>query len=131
MLGMMLLTIAVWLYMFAKRIPYIQTKQAEGQEPTAEMLAAAPSSITSPSDNLKNLFEVPILFYAAVLFLYVTQQVDALYLYAAWGFFLFRALHSILHCTINIIMARFVLYLIASLCLFFMIIRAAIAHFVG
>jgi hypothetical protein len=39
----------------------------------------------------------------------------------------FRALHSAVHCTFNRIMVRFYLYLIASLALWFMLLRAALA----
>jgi hypothetical protein len=80
----------------------------------------------NPSDNLKNLFELPVIFYAAVLYLYVTRQVDALHLGAAWIFFAFRVLHSVVHCTFNHIKLRFFLYLVSSLALWLMVIRIAL-----
>jgi hypothetical protein len=45
---------------------------------------------------------------------------------AAWGFFLFRVLHSVVHCTFNFIPLRFALYVISAGALWFMVIRAAI-----
>jgi hypothetical protein len=48
---------------------------------------------------------------------------------AAWIFATFRALHSAVACTVNIVNLRFFLYLIASLALFTMVFRAALAHF--
>jgi len=35
---------------------------------------------------------------------------------AAWGFFLFRVLHSVVHCTFNFIPLRFALYVIFCRC---------------
>lgn len=43
----------------------------------------------------------------------------------------FRALHSAVHCTFNPVMLRFYLYLIAALEVWFMVVRAGLAHFGG
>jgi hypothetical protein len=39
----------------------------------------SPASVSNPSDNLKNLFEIATLFYALCLYLYVIRQVDHVY----------------------------------------------------
>ena len=54
---------------------------------------------------------------------------DAGYVTAGWIFAAFRALHSAVHCTVNIVMLRFWLYAIATAALWFMVIRAALGHF--
>ena len=87
-----------------------------------------PPAVSNPSDNLKNLFEIPVLFYALALYLFATSQVDAIYVYAAWVFIAFRTLHSIVHCTFNRIILRFYLYLISTVALWFVVIRAAFAY---
>jgi hypothetical protein len=89
----------------------------------------SPPAVSNPSDNLKNLFEIPILFYAISLYLFVTKQVDAAYILAGWIFFIFRVLHSFMHCTLNVIIVRFYLYLCSCLALFFMIFRAMFVHY--
>ncbi len=130
MLSLMLLTMIVWLFMYAKRIPFINSLELTPNEITPEALARlSPPSVSNPSDNLKNLFEVPVMFYGLVVYLYVTAQVDPIYLWAAWGFVLLRALHSAVHCTVNIVMLRFVLYALSCVCVFFILIRAAIGHY--
>ena len=127
-LSMMLLTIVVWFYMYAKRITFIQkSKLNPNQVTAAELARISPPAVSNPSDNLKNLFEIPTLFYAAMLYLYVTNKVDETYLIAAWVFVALRALHSAIHCTVNIVIVRFWLYCISTLALWFMVIRAAIA----
>ena len=82
------------------------------------------------ANNLKNLFEVPILFYGLCLYLFVSGNVDTGYVTAAWLFFVLRTLHSIVHCTKNIVMLRFVLYSGAALALWFMLGRALIGELV-
>ena len=41
----------------------------------------------------------------------------------------FRALHSLIHSTVNIVIARFLAYLAATIALWFMLIRAVLTAF--
>ena len=130
-LAMMFLTLLVWVYLFIRRISFITSQKISAQDlSVAGTLAQiSPPSVSNPSDNFKNLFEIPVLFYVLVLYLFITQQVDNVYVNAAWIFVAFRALHSAVHCTFNLIMLRFYLYLMAALTLWFMLFRAAFMHF--
>jgi len=124
--GTMLLTLAVWIYMYARRIPFIVgSKLGPDQLSPAELARLSPPRVANPSDNLKNLFELPTIFYAVVLYLYATEQVDAFSVAAAWIFFGFRILHSIVHCTFNLVILRFWLYAISALSLWIIVLRAA------
>lgn len=124
------LTLLVWVYMYVRRISFIRSNKFSAKELSPIVFAQlSPPEVANPSDNLKNLFEIPVLFYALVLCLFVTQQVDTTYVTAAWIFVVFRALHSAVHCTFNLIMLRFYLYLIATLAVWFMTIRAAFVYF--
>ncbi len=87
-----------------------------------------PEDVNYAANNLKNLFEVPVLFYGLCLYLFVSGNVDAAYVVAAWLFFLLRAFHSIVHCTHNIVMLRFYLYASSALALWFMLGRALITE---
>lgn len=126
------LTLLVWVYMYIRRISFIRSNKFSAEELSPIVFAQlSPPEVANPSDNLKNLFEIPVLFYALVLYLFVTQQVDTTYVTAAWVFVVFRALHSAVHCTFNLIMLRFYLYLLATLAVWFMAIRAAFVYFVA
>jgi hypothetical protein len=128
LMTLMLLTLIVWFYMYSRRIPFLQKSRANLNTLTAAELARiSPPAVSNPSDNLKNLFELPTLFYALVLYLYVTNKVDGMYLVAAWVFSSFRILHSAVHCTVNIVIVRFWLYAISALALWFMVVRAALS----
>lgn len=129
--GTMLLTMVVWLYMYARRIPFILRNKLSPQQLTpVELARLSPAAVANPSDNLKNLFELPTIFYAAVLYVYTTEQVDGLYLGAAWVFFGFRVLHSAVHCTFNLVPLRFWLYAVSAVALWFMVSRIAWRGFV-
>ncbi len=126
-MGMMLLTALVWVVLFLRRIPAMQASGQPTQtwttpDKAVELLA---EGVNNPANNFKNLFELPVVFYALCLVLFVTDSVDIGYVAAAWTFVGFRVLHSLIHCTANIVMARFLCYLAASLALWFMLARAA------
>jgi hypothetical protein len=122
---MMGLTIVVWIYMYVRRIAFLNSQVIDPNDLTPARLAEiSPPAVANPSDNLKNLFEIPVLFYAMVLYLDITGRADGVYLVAAWVFAGFRVLHSAVHCTVNIVMLRFGLYAAASLALWFMVARA-------
>ena len=130
-LATMILTLVVWLYMYGRRLRFIFSSGHDPKQMTPlELARLSPPQVSTPSDNLKNLFELPTVFYAVVLYVYVTHQVDTAFVGAAWGFFLFRALHSVVHCTFNFIPLRFVLYVISAAALWFMVLRAAISGLV-
>ena len=124
----MVLTMVVWAYMYGRRLPFIVSSGLEATQMTPlELARVSPPGVSNPSDNLKNLLELPTIFYAIVLFLFVTNQVDAIHVSAAWVFFVFRVLHSAVHCTFNFIPLRFLLYVVSSAALWFMALRAAMA----
>ena len=123
------LTLVVWITLYARRIPFIRSLGDVDLSFPGELARLSPASVSNPSDNFKNLFELPVLFYALSLYLFVTGQVDGAYVAAGWIFAAFRVLHSAVHCTFNHVMLRFNLYLISCLALGFMAIRATLRHF--
>lgn len=131
--AMMALTLIVWLYMYSRRIPFIigQRFDPKSLAIPGELARRSPPEVSNPSDNLKNLFEIPVLFYAVAIYLYVTQRVDGLNLTAAWVFVAFRALHSLVHCTSNVVLLRFYMYLVSTVALWFVVIREAVRYFDG
>ena len=124
----MLLTILVWTYMYYLRLSFFKREKVDPQSlaTTREVIDIVPTKVNTPSENLINLFELPVLFYAACIYLYVTQQVDGTYLILAYCFLAFRVVHSVIHCTYNRVMHRFYFYVLSSFALWAFIIRAFI-----
>jgi hypothetical protein len=130
-LALMTLTLVVWIFMYVRRISFIRGQRIDPRqlEIPGELARLSPAAVANPSDNLKNLFELPVLFYALALLLFVTNAVDAAHVAAAWLFVIFRVAHSLVHCTFNRVMVRFSCYFAASLALWFMLLRAVIGYF--
>lgn len=126
--GMLLLTMAVWFYMYYRRLTFLARSGLDPQQAATnqQLLEILPTRVNLPAENLTNLFELPVLFYAVCLYLYVTGQVDPTYLVLGYGFFVFRLLHSVIHCSYNRVLHRFYAYSLASLALWSMIILAMI-----
>jgi len=129
MLAMMALTLVVWIVMFVQRLGYATANKidAEDMKTPAMVQALLPDEVSRASHNLKNLFEMPVLFYAICLALTVFGQVDSLHVYCAWAFLVFRVAHSAIACSYNKVMHRFITYLLASLALWVMVVRALLA----
>jgi hypothetical protein len=132
-LAMMALTFVVWVYMYVRRIAFIRRSGVIPQQLAVpgELARITPAAVSNPSDNFKNLFEIPVLFYALALYLFATGQVDGFYVGAAWSFVVLRALHSAVHCTFNLVLLRFWLYAMATAAVWVMLFRAALRHFGG
>src|SRR5712671_7893129 len=126
-----LLTFVVWVYMYIRRISFITSNKISSKDLAVPGALAqlSPPAVSNPSDNLRNLFEIPVIFYALALYLFLTKQVDSIYVIAGWIFVAFRVLHSAVHCTFNLVILRFYLYLFATLAVWFIGIRAALAYF--
>ena len=60
--------------------------------------------------HLQNHFEVPPLFYVAILFLYVTGSVTPAAIALAWLYFASRCVHSFIHLGSNNVTHRFIAF---------------------
>jgi hypothetical protein len=121
------LTFLVWVRLYNLRLGEMARKRIDAQD-----LASAADSVrllvdTRASDNFRNLFELPVLFYAGVLLAAQIGVADAASLALAWAFVGLRAVHSIVHCTWNHVMTRFVAYALATLVLIAFWVRLALA----
>ena len=129
LLALVLLSFVVWVYMYVTRLSEIKRKSINPQ--ALDTRAHGQALLTdSPeaADNLKNLFELPILFYVAILLALVLMVQDQGLVQLAWGYVALRYLHSLVHCTYNRVMHRFTAY-VAS-CLVLMLIWARLAAYV-
>lgn len=124
LVGMFFLTFIVFIYMYYTRIRGIRTLGVYPQ--TRADLDRLPPRAVNVAANFQNLFELPVVFYACVLTLYMMHRVDVVHLLCAYGFLLFRVAHSVIHCTYNRVMQRFSVYVIASVFLWVMVLRLAL-----
>ena len=128
-LAQVFLTFAVWIYMYVTRLSEIRRKNINPQDLDTRVNGQALLT-DSPrqADNLKNLFEMPVLFYVAALLSMVLMIQDAFLVQLAWGYVALRYVHSFVHCTYNRVMHRFMAY--AASCVLLILIWARLAAYV-
>ena len=115
--AMAALTALVWWCMYTMRIGEMKRERVHPQAVALSSQMAALLKDTRAADNFRNLFELPVLFYVALLIAYVTAQVSVATLGLAWAFVVLRYAHSYIHCTYNKVMHRFQVYLFGGLVL--------------
>ena len=77
------------------------------------------------SHNHTHLHEHPTLFYAVALALALMDFGGGINLYLAWAYVGLRIAHSIVQATVNIVMYRFLLWILSALCLIGLTVHAA------
>jgi len=116
-LAMAALTFVVWCRMYFTRIGEMRRERIHPQSIANSAQAAARLQDTRAADNFRNLFELPVLFYAALAIAALTGQDGTPVVGLAWLFVALRVLHSAIHCTYNRVMHRFIAYLVGGLVL--------------
>lgn len=124
-IALMLLTCLVWFYMYFKRLTYVTKNKINPQKlSTPEQCnSILPAGINKPSNNFKNLFEAPVIFYVLCLLVIFTQLSDTITVYMAWLYVAGRYIHSAFHCLGSSVLARFYAYLISTLILWVMLFK--------
>jgi len=79
-----------------------------------------PPAVSTPSDNLKNLFELPVLFYVLTILALFLRKADLLFVVMAWIFVLLRIVHAAIHVTSNHVGRRFQAFAAGALVLLLM-----------
>jgi hypothetical protein len=129
LLTMVFLTFAVWIYLFALRIP--ETKRLKIDPDELRDRAEAHQILTvsaAASNNLKNLFEMPVLFYLAAMLAMLLLIQDVVLVWLAWGFVIVRIAHSLIQCTYNRVMHRFTAYMIS--CIFLLVLWIRLGSYI-
>ena len=106
-LAMVALTFIVLAVMFRRRVAQMKRDRIHPQKVATSQQAAALYTDVAPADNYRNLFEMPVLFYLALVVAALTGQVTTVVLVLAWAYVAARVLHSAIHCSYNKVMHRF------------------------
>ncbi len=117
-LAMVALTAVVWVRMYAERIGEMYERRIPPQALSSSAAARDKLKRTNAADNFRNLFEMPVLFYALCICLAITGMGDHPFVAGAWAFVVLRVLHSFIHTGYNRVMHRFTVYVISSVLLF-------------
>jgi len=110
-LALVLLTSAVGALMLFTRVSEMRRKRIHPQAVSTSALMAARLENVQPADNFRNLFEVPILFYALAAIAVATRFVPAWLVTCAWLYVALRVLHSAIHCSYNKVYYRLAVFM--------------------
>ncbi len=110
------------LWVLATRIPAfnkagVDLTKADPGSRYVDIEPALPASVNWKSHNHSHLMEQPTLFYALIAILAIAGAGESAVMWA-WGYTVFRILHSLWQSLVNTVPVRFVLFLSSNVCLF-------------
>ncbi|WP_417450703.1 MAPEG family protein [Kordiimonas sp.] len=131
-LAQVALTLIVLFYMECRRLPALSargTTPEQLQDPKTfdELPAAAKYS----SQNFQNLFEIPVLFYVLSFCALITGLGGTMMVTLAWIFVGSRVVHSLIHCTYNTVIHRFIAFLVGVFALIAMLLLLIMRFWMG
>ena len=128
-LAMVALTFAVSLVMYRRRIGEIRSKRIRVQSLASASAMSTQLEDARASDNYRNLFEAPVLFYVAALAAFALKVVTPPLVALAWLYVASRVAHSLIHVTTNRVKHRFLAFVAGHALLFviWIVLAASIA----
>lgn len=121
-------SMVMWLWMYATRIPAMLRAKID----TANLVGTTgrsldevlPPHIQWKAHNYNHLMEQPTIFYAVALALAIGGMGGGLNTQLAWAYVGLRIVHSLVQVTVNRVMWRFAVFVLASLALLALCLHA-------
>ena len=117
-IALVFLTAVVWVRLYVERIRELKQRRIDPQSLATSASAGQTMQRVQASDNFRNLFEVPVLFYALCAVLASAQHVSSFFVIGAWVYVALRCIHSFIHLTYNRVTHRFAVYALSTVTLF-------------
>jgi len=112
------LTFVTWVRLYHERIGEIRRRRIHPQKLATRHATAGMLEDTRASDHLRNLFEMPVLFYALCALLAAADMATPLFVGLAWLYVVARCIHAGIHLTYNRVYHRFIAYVAGTGLLF-------------
>jgi hypothetical protein len=120
-------TFVMWIWMYATRIPAMQSAGVDMAELTRTgAKLELPPEVSRVADNYNHLHEQPTIFYALALAAQLGGAGDAVNVGLAWAYVASRVVHSLVQATRNVIPVRFALFSLGSVLLMVLLVRTAL-----
>jgi hypothetical protein len=123
-------TLIIQIWMYATRLPAMRRKgiSLKGRVGSkgGDLDGVLEPQVQWKAHNYNHLLEQPTIFYAIVIALILMGFDAPINVYLAWGYVGLRVLHSLVQATVNVVTYRFLLFILASLCLLGLTTHAAI-----
>lgn len=126
-------TMVMWAWMYATRIPALHATKLDldelARDPATSLDDVLPVGVQWKAHNYNHLHEAPTVFYAVSIVLAVIGAGDGLSAQLAWAYVALRVIHSLVQATVNKVVWRFVLFLLSSMVLIGLVVRAVMVMF--
>lgn len=126
-------TMIMWAWMYATRIPALNATKVDlddlARDPATSLDDVLPVGVQWKAHNYNHLHEAPTVFYAVAIVLAVIGAGDGLSAQLAWAYVALRVIHSLVQATVNKVIWRFVLFLLSSMVLIGLVVRAVMVMF--
>jgi hypothetical protein len=123
-------TLVIQIWMYATRLPAMRKAgiSFKGRVGTCggALEGKIPDEVNWKAHNYNHLLEQPTIFYAIVVALILMGFDVHVNVYLAWAYVGFRVLHSLVQATVNVVIYRFWLFILGSLCLIGLTVHAAV-----
>ena len=121
-------SLVVYVWMYVARIGAMRRRgiSAKGMRGTRGLDGIIPDEANWPAHNYAHLMEQPTIFYAIVIALILMGFDHPINVYLAWAYVGLRVVHSLIQATVNIVIYRFLIFTLSSLCLIGLTVHAAI-----
>lgn len=118
-------SLVMWAWMYAQRLPAMSKAGIKPQDARFPgSLNVLPDAARQAADNYNHLMEQPTIFYAAGLAIFVAGHGDGTAVALAWAYVALRIVHSLVQAGVNIVMARFLAFVLSTLVLVALLVRA-------
>jgi hypothetical protein len=97
--------------MLVTRVREMRRKRIHPQAAANSVKMAAHLENVEVADNFRNLFEVPVLFFALAAIALATGHVPGWLVVCSWLYVALRMLHTFIHCTYNNVYHRLTVFL--------------------
>jgi len=119
-----LLTVVGFMLMGVQKAKAVKANDVDMTK-TALNNDAWPEYVMKVTNNVRNQFQVPLLFYVICFVFYSINAVTTTVLYLAWAFVITRIIHAYIHMSSNYVPARFRVFTLGFVILIVMTVFAA------
>lgn len=112
---MVLLTTGIALWMLKLRYKAVRQQGVSLSYFRLNRGGKLPEQLMRVTQHYENLFETPILFYVAILFVLVLNVNDMVYIAFSWLFFVSRLVHAYVHTIHNNVLTRKNVFIVSSM----------------
>lgn len=128
-IALVALIFIVWLTLFWQRGAHMR-RHPPGADDFASGEAAMRyfAPVEMAANNLRNLFEMPVMYFALVPLLLISHQDNRVQVILAWSYVVLRAIHSFIHIGPKKVPMRFLVYALSCAVLMAMWIGFAVDY---